>query len=66
MDENTLPDLRQRAREWIAGFHEATEEDRVNCVALLLDAAEAAYQCAAEGHKSKHEDYVALVEQAAT
>lgn len=46
-------DLRERAREWIRGFHEATEQDRVNCVALLLGAADDALQCAMDGHKTR-------------
>lgn len=54
-------DLRQRAREWIEGFNEATEDDRVNVVALMLCAAEDAYDCAAEGHKGRLADYAALV-----
>ncbi|WP_326828698.1 hypothetical protein OIE13_22420 [Streptosporangium sp. NBC_01810] len=53
-------DLRQRAREWIEGFRQASEEDRVNCVALLLCAAEDAYDCAAEGHKRGLADAAAV------
>ncbi|GAA0853426.1 hypothetical protein GCM10009525_83080 [Streptosporangium amethystogenes subsp. fukuiense] len=53
-------DLRQRAREWIEGFHQATKEDQVNCVALLLCAADDAYDCAAEGHKRRLTESVAV------
>lgn len=49
-------DLRQRARDWITGFLAASDEDRVNCVALLLCAAEDAYRCAAESHKARLAD----------
>lgn len=43
-------DNRERAREWIDGFRQATEEDQVNCVALLLGAASDAQGCVADGH----------------
>lgn len=39
-------DSRERAREWIVGFLVAADEDRVNCVALLLGAADDAILCA--------------------
>lgn len=45
--------LRERAADWITGFHAASDDDRINCVALLLDATEAAYACAKERHKTR-------------
>ncbi|MEV8637759.1 hypothetical protein AB0395_39545 [Streptosporangium sp. NPDC051023] len=38
-------DLRERAHEWIAGFLAASDEDRVNCVVLMLGAADDAIRC---------------------
>lgn len=46
-------DLRERARDWIAGFQDATEEDRVNCVALMLGAADDARACVTDRHRAR-------------
>lgn len=45
-------DLRERAREWIVGFLAASDEDRVNCAALMLGAADDAIRCAVN-HKDQ-------------
>jgi hypothetical protein len=44
-------DLRERAREWITGFLAASDDDRVNCVALMLGAADDAIRCAVNHHE---------------
>ncbi|MEU4224303.1 hypothetical protein AB0F17_08420 [Nonomuraea sp. NPDC026600] len=46
-------DLRQRARDWITGFLAASDEDRVNCVALMLGAADDALACVTDRHRAR-------------
>lgn len=56
MTTSTPPaDRREQAREWITGFMSATDDDRVNCVALLLCAADDALECALN-HKRTEDD----------
>jgi hypothetical protein len=47
---------RYRAREWLAGFREASEDDRVNTVALLLCAADDALECALNHKRTESDD----------
>lgn len=49
-------DSRERAREWIVGFLVAADEDRVNCVALLLGAADDAILCATTHKRAELDD----------
>jgi hypothetical protein len=52
-------DRREQAREWITDFMATTDDDRVNCVALLLMAADDALECAME-HKREPLGYTVV------
>lgn len=49
-------DRREQAREWITDFMAATDDDRVNCVALLLCAADDALACAMKHKRAEGDD----------
>jgi hypothetical protein len=54
-------DRREQAREWIAGFMATTDDDRVNCVALLLCAADDALECGLNHKRTEGDEHAGAV-----